>query len=358
MAVPSQRKYDAKHAANLEKYAKQIRRYYLDVIKSVVDVSKNLPLNSNGEFYFRNHSSVNRKVKALLKELYSNVYSGTVAAATSEWDLAIEKNNEVADWVYGEDMDSIPAKYRNEYLSTNAQARRNFIFRKENGLNLSDRVWRNTRQLKNELELALEIGIGRGQSAVTMTKSVRQYLNEPERLFRRVRDKATGELRLSKAAKAYNPGRGVYRSSYKNALRLTANETNFSYEGSSDLKRQQQDFVVGVKIVTSPRHKASDDAGGISCDKLQGLYPKDFKFTHKWHVNCRCLSLTVLKSREELDEDLDKILGGGEPDTKSKNEVDKLPAGYNSESKKWIEKSKDWKNQPRTFANNKKAPTN
>ena len=61
-----------------------------------------------------------------------------------------------------------------------------------------------------------------------MSRDVCGYLRNPDKLFRRVRDKH-GNLRLSKAAKAYHPGRGVYRSSYRNALRLTATENNMAY---------------------------------------------------------------------------------------------------------------------------------
>ena len=62
-----------------------------------------------------------------------------------------------------------------------------------------------------------------------LSRDVRRYLRNPDKLFRRVRDKH-GNLRLSKAAKAYHPGRGVYRSSYRNALRLTATENNMVIE--------------------------------------------------------------------------------------------------------------------------------
>ena len=351
MSTPSQRNYDNLHAANLEKYAKQVRSAYLNVIKELSKLSVGINLNAKNEFFFRNHSSLNRVVNALLIELQSEVYGTTVLGINTEWDLAVEKHNDLAVYALGTEIDKVPKSVIKKYFSTNAGARRNFLARKENGLGLSDRIWKNTQQFKTELELALEYGIGNGKSAASISRDVRKYLNDPEMLFRRVRN-ANGELRLSKATKSYHPGQGRYRSSYKNALRLTANETNFSYEGSADLKRQQQDFIVGIKIMTSPRHKASDDKGGISCIRLQGLYPKDFKWTYKWHVNCRCMSLNVMKTREELDKDNDLILAGKEPNTKSENEVKGVPKEYAKESKAWLEKSKNWKNQPRTFANN------
>lgn len=351
MAVPSQRNYDDQHRRNVEKYTRRVRAAYLDLIKTVSKYATSLSVNANGEFYWRNNPAVSKKVDKLLKVLYTNVYGITVEGINSEWDLAVEKNNELALYAFGEELDKLPAQFRNQILSGNAGARRNFVTRKTNGLSLSDRVWRNTRQLKTELELALEYGIGKGKSASSISRDIRSYLNEPSKLFRRVRDES-GILRLSKAAKAYNPGQGMNRSSFKNAFRLAVNETNFSYEGSQLEKRNQQEFAVGVKIKVSPSHKASDDKGGISCLALQGNYPSGFNFTNKWHVNCKCTSFTILKTREELIQDTELILQGKEPNTKSKNEVTKVPKHY----KKYISENKkkweNWKNQPRFVTNN------
>jgi hypothetical protein len=350
---PSQRKYDDIHARNIARYQRQVRASYVKVINEVAKLSVGLSLNANNEFYWRNYPSVLKKVNKLLNELNSNVYGTTVSGINTEWELAVEKNNELAQYVFGKSLQDLPDQYKTKYLSNNAAARRNFVYRKDNGLTLSQKVWKNTRQFKTELELALELGIGKGKSAQAIARDIKGYLNEPDKLFRRIRDKETGVLRLSKAAKAYNPGQGIYRSSYKNALRLTANETNFSYEGSQREKRLQQDFIVGVKIVVSPRHVASDDAGGICCLCLQGLYPKDFDWTYKWHVNCRCLSLNVLKTREELDKDTDLILAGKEPNTPSVNQVSKKPKTYTNYLSDNKDKWKNWKNKPRSFELNK-----
>src|SRR5690606_20105860 len=79
------------------------------------------------------------------------------------------------------------------------------------GLNLSDRVWKYTNQFRNEIEQGLFVGISEGKSAAAMAQDQKKYLKEPEKLFRRVKD-ANGKLVLSKAAKEYKPGQGVYRS--------------------------------------------------------------------------------------------------------------------------------------------------
>lgn len=353
MPLPSQRKYDGIHAKNVDKYARQVRAAYQSVIKEVSQLAIPLSLNPNDEFYFRNYPILNKKVNTLLNGMYDNVYGTTVMGINTEWELAVEKNNELAQYVFGKDIKELPAEVRDNYLSGNDGAKRNFIARKDNGLGLSDKIWNNTTQFKQELELALETSIGKGKSAASIAKDITGYLNEPDKLFRRVRDKENGVLRLSKAAKSYHPGQGRYRSSYKNAVRLTRNETNFSYEGSQHLKRQQQDFIVGVEIRVSPQHNPADDKGGISCFALQGLYPKDFDFTYKWHVNCKCMSLHVLKTRDELDKDLDQILAGNEPNTPSVNAVDTLPQSFSNYVAKNEKTWQNWQTPPRFITSNK-----
>lgn len=355
MSVPSQRAYDLIHNANLEKYASQVKKAYLKAINDISKASVRAPLNVNKEFYFRSDLDLNKKVNAILKELYSNVNGVTTAGVFTDWDLAVEKNNDIAQYVFGKHLKDLDAATKAKYFTNNAAAKRAFKARTINGLTLSDRVWNNTKQFKGEIELSLELGLGKGKSADQLSRSVRQYLNEPNKLYRRVRDEK-GVLRLSKAAKHYKSGRGVYRSSYKNAQRLTRNEINFSYESSQQEKRKQQNFIVGIEIKVSPQHVPSDDKGGVSCIQLQGKYPKDFDWTYKWHVNCRCLSLNIIKSRAELDVDVDNILAGKEPLKTSKRQVSKLPSKYSKYIKDNESKWKNHKSQPRTFVANRLMP--
>ena len=111
-------------------------------------------------------------------------------------------------------------------------------------MNLSERVWNLTEQFKEELEMGLDLGLRDGISAVEMSRTLRAYLRNPDALFRRVRDEH-GVLHLSERAKAYHPGRGVYRSAYKNARRLTSTEVNITYRTADHLRMQELDFVVG-----------------------------------------------------------------------------------------------------------------
>ena len=72
----------------------------------------------------------------------------------------------------------------------------------------------------------------------------------------------------------FHPGRGVYRSSYMNARRLAATETNIAYRTADHLRWQKMDFVVGIEIVLSNNHtirlqpgeKTSDLPGQMRAD--------------------------------------------------------------------------------------------
>ena len=207
--------------------------------------------------------------------------------------------------------------------------------------------------------MGLDLGIRSGKSAAAMTRDLRQYLQHPDKLFRRVRDEH-GLLKLSQAAKDFHPGRGVYRSSYMNARRLAATETNIAYRTADHLRWQKMDFVVGIEIVLSNNHtirlqpgeKTSDLPGQMRadgtpktnavrtltdiCDTLAGRYPKDFKFTG-WHPHCRCRAITILKTEEEMARDTRRILDGRQPSTDSDNAVTDTPEAF----KGWVENNRD-----------------
>lgn len=350
----AQRPYDELHAANTESYERRVKRLYSAAVTAVSEITVPLSLDPNADFYFRNYPLVNDRINALMRELQSEVYATVTTGMEEEWALAVDKNNELANYAFGETVLRGSKALTDEYLASNQRAQRAFMLRKDNGLGLSGKIWSDVKQFKQELELALQVSIGQGKSAAQLASSIKYYLNDPDRLYRGVRDES-GVLRLSRAALAYNPGQGRYRSSYKNALRLARNEINFSYEKSNFLKREQQSFIVGVRISVSPNHNPNDDKGGISCFSLQGDYPKTFDFTYKWHTNCKCRSLHILKTREELNEDLDKILAGGEPTTKSINTVDKIPKSFTNYVKDTSPKWKNWKNEPRFLTTNAKV---
>lgn len=339
-------KTDNEHYARVEKYAKEIQNLYFEIADYCAKLATNHSFES-GIFTFKDYPVLNRAVDKLISDLRKSMHAIIQSGISKEWDKANENNDEFIERLLKKT--SIPAQ---KYQTRNLKALEAFQNRKINGLKLSDRVWNYSAQYKTELEQALDVGIADGRSAAQLSRDIREYLREPEKLFRRIRDK-NGNLKPSKNALRYNPGNGVYRSSYKNAMRLTRTEINSSYREADYLRWQQMDFVVGIEIRRSNREYACD-----VCESLKGKYPKDFKFTG-WHPHCRCHAIPILSTEKEL---LDSI----ENDTivKSKNEVKDVPDSFKdwvSENENRINGAKSkpwWMNDNNEFINvvEKKIP--
>ena len=329
-------KWERQHLKNLSALDRRIERIYEAAVKEAARLSVSIiDFNPDKPFSFSDYPITRKRIEKLLDGLKSGLSSAIINGVNSAWTLSNNKNNEIARQVFGDNVGKLSQAQYRRYFSTNDEAREAFIARKTNGLNLSDKVWRYTEQFKEEIELGLDVGLRNGISADDMTKELRQYLRHPDMLFRRVRDEQ-GLLQLSKRAAAFHPGQGVYRSSFKNARRLAATETNIAYRTADYTRWQDLDFVVGIEIKLSNNHTLNGVAFRDICDELKGLYPKTFKFTG-WHPHCRCHVETVLKTEEEMAEDNRRIMSGEEPVQGSMNEVKDVPDSF----KQWLEDNEE-----------------
>lgn len=171
------------------------------------------------------------------------------------------------------------------------------------GLTLSSRVWNLTGNAKQELETIIQNGILEGKGAKEIASGIKGYLNNPNALFRRVRNKETGNLELSEAAKKYHPGQGVYRSAYKNALRLVRTEMNAAYRRAEWESYQNNPLITGYEIRLSNNHTTTVN-GKVKrlvdiCDTMAGRYPKTFRWTG-WHPNCRCVMVPIVITPQDF----------------------------------------------------------
>lgn len=145
---------------------------------------------------------------------------------------------------------------------------------------LSARVWDLTRSTQKALKQAIATNIFQEQNATVLARSVRGFLNEPDRLFRRVRK--DGKLVLSKPAQAYHPGTGTYRSSYKNALRLARTEMSEAYTNGA------MDYIRSKEWIDGWTWRVSSGNPCPECASLDGQYfSKDIAFALA-HPQCYC----------------------------------------------------------------------
>lgn len=324
-------KWEKEHKKRIEEYIKEIDALYKSSTAEMVRLGMSYPYNpEKGEiFSYSSSKSRNEQAEKRLKELHDKLVTIIRAGISNEWAFANTNND---SWVR-----SLFPDPKQGYMFHNLQALEAFQHRKIYGHTLSNRVWDYTKQFEEQVELSLSVGISEGRSAAQISRDVRSYLNEPEKLFRRVRDRF-GNLVLSKNAQSYHPGQGVYRSSYQNAMRMARTEINGAYRQSNYERWQQLDFIVGIEVKTSnthaewlekfwyPRFKKGQAPLEI-CDAMEGRYPKDFKFIG-WHPNCKCSAYPIL-----ANEGTGKDWWEGNP----KNVVKDVPQKF----KEWMSNNAD-----------------
>ena len=327
-----------------EGYAAEVRKIYLDSLGKIIELVKGTELEDGKPFSFSEYG-YSEDVTPILRNMYSQTYQTIRNSVQKEWLLSNENNDALVKSVFGEQ--SIEDNHFARFFLRNMEAMDAFFARKtKDGLNLSQKVWKYTGMYKEELEKTLDLAIGEGIPANRLATKIKEYLNDPDRWYRRFRvkigedengnpiygrkwkrrvyDQATETYKwVDDDPKKYHPGKGVYRSSYRNAQRLARTETNIAYRTADFTRWEQLDFVVGIEIKLSNNHPVSD-----ICDALKGIYPKTFKWTG-WHPNCRCYQVPVLAKDEEIEKMLDKLLEDENATLEnSDNEVKEVPRQF------------------------------
>lgn len=203
---------------------------------------------------------------------------------------------------------------------------------------VSKRVWNITKGFYEDLNNILETSLLEGQSANTVKKQLTRLLNNPETLdineLRRAGfKKAGGEVEYRKLEKKIinrKVGRGVYRSSKKNAYRLAREEINRAYRSEDNAIRQRLPFVLGTEVKLSTSHPRED-----ICDDMQGKYPKDYNFIG-WHTACICYQVPILATKEQTA----KLIANIPVKTNPVKTIPKRASKYINERKAKIKKLK------------------
>ena len=336
--------YDAAHYRQTEQYTQAVEALFDRATAEVSKAAAKGTYNPDKPFSFDDYPGVKSVMQDVTKQLASRMVTVIETGSKKQWLFACDKNDGFIESIM--DTSKVSKARLKKMQDRNLEALQTFQQRKVEGMNLSQRVWKYVGQYKDQLESALDVGLGEGRSADQLSRDVRENLKEPNRLFRRVRDKR-GNLVLSKAARAFHPGQGVYRSSYKNAMRLTRSEINMAYRESDFLRWQSLDFVVGFEI-----HRSNHEplCKCDLCERLVGRYPKTFKFKG-WHPQCMCYATPILMDEETFDEnelgDLKAALRGTKyKPLQAKNVVTDVPDEFKKWVKDHIEAQKNWGSTP------------
>lgn len=316
---------------NLQQIEKLFQKYISKVI-SLYQLNENIDLDALTP-------QLKKEIEKLTKQLAIDLENKINSATKEQWLFAQNTATKFVETYF--DINKLNKAtqdiFRNNNLDNYLQARKSRL----NQFKLSDRVWKYSKQFETNIIDSLEIALKNGDSAQALARDIKQYLKEPEKLFRRVRD-VKGQLHLSKNAAAYNPGQGVYRSAHKNALRLASTEINTFYKESENQRWKSMDFVVGFEI---KRSNNVFDCG--VCGPLAGKYPKTFKFIG-FHVNCRCYQIPILKPIEMFT---DELKGSVKPSYShlrnfQTTEIKEMPANFKNHLKEKADIYKGYKTVP------------
>lgn len=305
--------YEQQHLQRLLQQEGQIKYLFDDFVRRVSPLLSKWS-NHGGDRVWVKNLRVENAIDKELSELHSSLLGFITDSTIQSWNRGNWKADDLVK-SYIEGM-AVSEALRERMFARNADALNALLKRKDNnGFTVSDRVWKVTDGLKDNLEYYLSSGVSAGRPATLIGQDVRQLLNEPDRRFRRVRDKE-GKLVMSKPMADYHPGQGVYRSAYKNALRLTATQTNIGYRQADHDRWQKMDFVLGIEIKRSNNHKGPCKI----CDAMVGKYPKEFLFIG-FHPFCICFAVPMMMDQEEF---ADFLLDEKVPEGKI---ITSLPAG-------------------------------
>ncbi len=275
---------------------------------------------------------IDRSLLNLQKSLLDNIQSFGVDA----WQRGQVKNDDLVErYIKGMSISSV---VKDGMFYRNREALKAFQNRVDNGITLSDRVWNIVDITKDQIELFLGSGLSVGRAAGEISSDVRQLLKNPKKRFRRVRDK-NGKLQLSTPMKDYHPGQGVYRSSYMNALRLSATNTNMNYRKADHDRWQKMDFVLGIEV----KRSANNHGPCKICDAMVGKYPKDYVFVGN-HPFCICFCVPIMMDHDDF---ADYLLDDTIPQGKV---ITHIPAG----AKNFINNNYEAVKNSYTVKNNKK----
>ncbi len=177
------------------------------------------------------------------------------------------------------------------------------------GIELSSRVWDIHRATLTRMNRYLGRAFAEGVPMSQMSQEIKKFLIIPDSDMRTTRWKRFFEQNP--------PGRGVYKSAYKNSERVIRTEMNRAFRESAVQYAATKSWVKGVQWVRSNFEPCP------ICDELShrdwyglgpGIYPVEAFPTHS-HPNCVCYSVTIPKDQYVLPGEVVRSPGPKLPET-------------------------------------------
>lgn len=282
--------HDKQHIARMIIQEQRINALFLQFINSISPELKRWKDVGRKDVWVSN-KAIEKQIDVHLKQLQDQLLKLIESGANDSWNFAHEKNDKFIK-AYIKGM-ALPKVVEKGMFIRNAEAFQAYFNRIEDGMTFSDRVTNNVIEgAKEQIQFYLKSGISAGRSADVISRDIRQLLKDPDKRFHRIKNDA-GKLIESAPMKNYHPGHGVYKSAYKNAVRIAATETNLAYRLADSERWKRNESVLGFEV-----KRSKNGLPCVVCDSLKGKYPKGFVFPG-WHPFCICLAVPIMMTTEE-----------------------------------------------------------
>ena len=135
-------KYDLQHQINVVRYQQMIDSFYDEAVREAVAIGSIAKVDVSVPFTFEHYPITKQRINTTVERLRDSIKTCVVNGVMSEWTLANNKNNELCNMVFGDNIGKLTQAQYRRYYSTNEAARDAFLARKINGFDLSENVWR------------------------------------------------------------------------------------------------------------------------------------------------------------------------------------------------------------------------
>lgn len=179
--------FDMAHYRTTDSYTKAVDKLFAIATNEITNAASKADFDPDKPFSFDDYPKVKAQMQKTVASLTSKVQSVIETGSRKQWLFSCKKNDAFIKSIF--DTSKLKKSELKQMTDKCLDALYAFQARKVAGMNLSQRVWKYTDQFREQIEHALDVGLGEGRSAQELSRDVRQNLNDPNRLFRRVRDK-------------------------------------------------------------------------------------------------------------------------------------------------------------------------
>ena len=179
--------HDQQHITRMFVQEQRVNMIFNQFVSSIAPEMRKWKDAGNKNSVWVRNPGIEKAIDKYLVQLQSNLEKEIKSGQTKAWNEAVLKNDKMVEsYIKGMSLSTI---VKEGLFRRNLDALELLQNRTENGLNISQRVWNIADQTKGHVELFLEGGISTGRSADQISRDFRQLLQNPEKRFRRVRNK-------------------------------------------------------------------------------------------------------------------------------------------------------------------------